>query len=98
MEPILTRYVREPNGFTLDFYLQHGGYEGLKKALGLTPDQVIDIVKKSGLPDRHEVAVRGQEVAQPEVHRLQRRRERAGDLQGPPPDGTHPASSDRRMR
>src|ERR1700692_4765097 len=52
MEPLLTRYVREPNGFTLDFYLQHEGYEGLKKALGLTPDQVIEIVKASGLRGR----------------------------------------------
>ena len=33
MEPLLTKYVREPNSFTLDFYLQHEGYEGLKKAL-----------------------------------------------------------------
>ena len=22
-EPVLTKYVREPNSFTLDFYLQH---------------------------------------------------------------------------
>ena len=28
MEPILTKYVREPNSFTLDFYLKHQGYEG----------------------------------------------------------------------
>ena len=34
MEPILTKYVREPNSFTLDFFLKHEGYEGLKKALG----------------------------------------------------------------
>ena len=34
MEPILTKYVREPNSFTLDFYLKHEGYEGLRKALG----------------------------------------------------------------
>ena len=33
MEPIITKYVREPSCFTLDFYLQHGGYEALKKAL-----------------------------------------------------------------
>ena len=33
MEPVLTAHVREPNCFTLDFYLQHGGYDGLKKAL-----------------------------------------------------------------
>ena len=43
MEPVLTRYVREPNCFTLDFYLQHEGYEGLKKALALAPDQVVEI-------------------------------------------------------
>ena len=34
MEPILTKYVREPNSYTLDFFLKHEGYEGLKKALG----------------------------------------------------------------
>ena len=33
MEPILTKYVREPNSYTLDFFLKHEGYEGLKKAL-----------------------------------------------------------------
>ena len=36
MEPLLTAHVLEPNGFTLDFYLQHEGYEGLKKALAVT--------------------------------------------------------------
>jgi len=38
MDPVLTRYVREPNGHTLDFFLQHQGYEGLKKALAMKPD------------------------------------------------------------
>src|SRR3982750_2107916 len=52
MEPLLTRYVREPNSFTLDFYLQHQGYEGLRKALAMAPDQVIDLVKASGLRGR----------------------------------------------
>ena len=28
-------HVREPNCFTLDFYLQHDGYDGLKKALAM---------------------------------------------------------------
>ena len=37
MEPILTKYVREPNSFTLDFFLKHEGYEGLKKALAMQP-------------------------------------------------------------
>ena len=52
MEPLLTKYVREPDSFTLDFYLQHQGYEGLRKALALTPDQVIQMVKASGLRGR----------------------------------------------
>src|SRR5260370_3389414 len=52
MDPLLTKYVREPNGFTLDFYLQHQGYEGLRKALALAPEQVVDIVKASGLRGR----------------------------------------------
>ena len=31
MDPILTKYVREPNSFTLDFYLQHEGYDGAEE-------------------------------------------------------------------
>ena len=52
MEPVLTRHVREPNSFTLDFYLQHEGYDGLKKALAQTPEQVVELVKASGLRGR----------------------------------------------
>jgi NADH-quinone oxidoreductase subunit F len=52
MEPIITKFVREPNSFTLDFYLQHGGYEALRKALTLTPDQIVEMVKASGLRGR----------------------------------------------
>src|SRR5579863_7984312 len=52
MDPILTKYVREPNSFTLDFYLAHEGYDGLKKALQMVPDQLIEIVKASGLRGR----------------------------------------------
>lgn len=36
----------------LDVYQQHGGYEALKKALGMSPDAVIDEVKKSNLRGR----------------------------------------------
>jgi NADH-quinone oxidoreductase subunit F len=50
--PMLIEHVREPNSFTLDFYLRHGGYEALKKALTLTPDQIIEMVKASGLRGR----------------------------------------------
>jgi NADH-quinone oxidoreductase subunit F len=52
VQPLLTAHVREPNSFTLDFYLKHEGYEGLKKALAVTPDQVIEMVKASGLRGR----------------------------------------------
>jgi NADH-quinone oxidoreductase subunit F len=52
MEPVLTRYVREPNSYTLDFSVKHGAYEGLRKALTLTPDQVTEQVKASGLRGR----------------------------------------------
>ena len=52
MDPILTAHVREPNSFTLEFYLQHGGYEALKTALGKKPDEIIEVVKASGLRGR----------------------------------------------
>ena len=52
MEPILTKYIREPNSYTLDFSVKHGAYEGLKKSLGMQPAAVIDLVKASGLRGR----------------------------------------------
>jgi NADH-quinone oxidoreductase subunit F len=52
MDPVLTKYVREPNSFALDFFLKHQGYEGLRKALGMQPGAVIDLVKASGLRGR----------------------------------------------
>src|SRR3954452_5370290 len=52
MEPILTNCVREPNGYTLDFFLKHEGYQGLKKSLAMQPNEVIDLVKASGLRGR----------------------------------------------
>ena len=52
MEPILTKYVREPNCYTLDFFVKRQGYEGLKKSLGMKPLDVIELVKASGLRGR----------------------------------------------
>jgi NADH-quinone oxidoreductase subunit F len=36
----------------LDHYIAHGGYEGLNRALGMTPEQVIDEMNRSGLTGR----------------------------------------------
>src|SRR5687768_10191170 len=53
MEPVLTKYIREPNAFALDFYLKKDrGYEGLRKALAMEPNALIDLVKASGLRGR----------------------------------------------
>src|SRR6516225_9253078 len=52
MEPVLTKYVGEPNSYTLDFFLKHEGYHGLKKALATQPNDVIEMVKASGLRGR----------------------------------------------
>ena len=52
MDLVLTQHVREPNSFTLDFYLQHGGYDALKTALTKKPDEIIELVKASGLRGR----------------------------------------------
>ena len=52
-EPVLTKYAYTPGGNTLEHYVQHQqGYEGLKKALAMTPEQVIEVVKASGLRGR----------------------------------------------
>ena len=52
MEPLLTPYIKEPQSFTLDFYVKKNGYQALKKALAMTPEAVIDAVKTSGLRGR----------------------------------------------
>src|SRR4030095_15886402 len=52
MDPILIANIRQPNSFTLEFYLRHGGYQALKQALAMTPEAVVDAVKASGLRGR----------------------------------------------
>jgi NADH-quinone oxidoreductase subunit F len=52
-QPVLTQFVREPQAYTLDFYLKNArGYEGLRKALTLKPNDIIEQVKASGLRGR----------------------------------------------
>ena len=49
---LLLRHREIPNIDQYDVYVAHGGYEGLKAALEKSPDEVIDIVKQSGLRGR----------------------------------------------
>lgn len=51
-EPILTRNIGIPNSETIKVYLERGGYTALKKALTMSPDQLIDEVRESGLRGR----------------------------------------------
>jgi NADH-quinone oxidoreductase subunit F len=49
---IVTANWADPNAAGIDGYLANGGYEGLKKALGMSSAEVIDVVKASGLRGR----------------------------------------------
>jgi NADH-quinone oxidoreductase subunit F len=49
---ILTAWWGEPETVWITRYIQTGGYKGLRKALKMTPQEVIDEVKASGLRGR----------------------------------------------
>ena len=49
---IIRNYVGVENSHTLDSYLKRGGYEALKKSFQSEPDDITEIVKKSGLRGR----------------------------------------------
>jgi NADH-quinone oxidoreductase subunit F len=48
----LLRRAGQPNPESLQGYLADGGFAGLRKALALTPDEVVSLVKQSGLRGR----------------------------------------------
>jgi NADH-quinone oxidoreductase subunit F len=51
--PVISRRFGIPNSHTIDVYLKHDGYQALEKALKqMSPDQIIDEVKKSNLRGR----------------------------------------------
>jgi NADH-quinone oxidoreductase subunit F len=52
MTKILTKFEGIPNSRGINTYLKHGGYESLKKALSLPPQEIISLVKDSGLRGR----------------------------------------------
>ncbi len=49
---VLLANVDRPNSERIDTYLKYGGYEGLRKALKMTPDDIIAEVKASGIRGR----------------------------------------------
>src|SRR5579875_1434120 len=52
-ELIVTKNINVPGIDTLEVYRQHGGYEALAKALKeYQPEQLVDLVKASGLRGR----------------------------------------------
>jgi NADH-quinone oxidoreductase subunit F len=51
-EPRLTRYWDEPEAVGVDGYVQRSGYDGLKAALGMTSEAIVETVKESGLRGR----------------------------------------------
>ena len=52
LTPVLTAHWDEPDSFTLAGYRRAGGYQALPKALVLPPDDIISMVKDSGLRGR----------------------------------------------
>jgi len=51
-EPVLLKRIDKPNSAALAGYRADGGYEALKKALAMPPDELTNLVKDSGLRGR----------------------------------------------
>ncbi|MFD7639843.1 NADH-quinone oxidoreductase subunit NuoF [Kitasatospora sp. NPDC059795] len=52
LSPVLSVSWDDRRPWTLDTYRRHGGYDGLRTALTMAPDDVIALVKESGLRGR----------------------------------------------
>jgi NADH-quinone oxidoreductase subunit F len=54
VERVLTRRIGTPESQSIDTYVSDGGYAGLRKVRtgGMTPEQLTEEVKKSGLRGR----------------------------------------------
>ena len=51
-KPIVTRRIGNPNSWTLQSYLDNGGYEALRRAVAMTPEEVTTEVDKANLLGR----------------------------------------------
>lgn len=52
LAPVLSSYWDQPSSWTLDSYRDHDGYRALDTALAMAPDDLIALVKESGLRGR----------------------------------------------
>lgn len=52
LTPVLSAHWDEPDSYKISGYQRHGGYTAFKKAFATGPDEVISIVKDSGLRGR----------------------------------------------
>ncbi len=50
--PIISKYFGDPEARTLEGWKARGGYEALEKALDMSPEDVVETVKASGLRGR----------------------------------------------
>ena len=82
--------LKNTDGTWWDAYVASGGYLAAKKALSLTPEQIIDEVSRSnlrglggaGISDCEEMVVHPEEQSKAEVSGGERRRGGARDIQG----------------
>ena len=51
-KPVLTRNIHRIDSEKISTYLANGGYQAIRKAFSYTPDDVIDMIKRSGLRGR----------------------------------------------
>lgn len=51
-QPVLTRNVNRPGSEKISTYLKFGGYQAIRKALRMSPEEIVKEVTKSGLRGR----------------------------------------------
>ncbi|PRX99917.1 NADH-quinone oxidoreductase subunit NuoF [Allonocardiopsis opalescens] len=52
LTPVLSKHWDQADSFALETYRRNGGYEALRKALRMAPDDIVEMVKASGLRGR----------------------------------------------